>query len=80
MYNSVVYLCTNLCILPTRVYATEADAGGEREILFVFLFCLYLPAFYGLRSSFASAREGKREGEKESVLNFLLKRKFICSC
>lgn len=68
------------CLPNWRVCVPERQKG---EILFVFfLFCLYLPAFYGRHSSFffAGAREGKREGEKESILNFLLKRKFICSC
>lgn len=78
--RGVLCICAQISALFCQTKLSGCAQPGEREILFVFLFCWYLPAFYGPRSSFVSARECKREGEKESILNFLLKRKFICSC
>lgn len=75
---------------------TECAAGrragdGPRCLCFVLFFWLFFVCFFYfvyvslpfLRPALgllAAAEEGKREGEKESILNFLLKRKFICSC
>ena len=62
--------------------AREAKRGNIVCGFFYFVYnsLLFMAGTRAFFFFFACAREGKREGEKESILNFLLKRKFICSC
>lgn len=76
-----VCVCVSTCTaLPDRVCARRA--AGSVVCVFIFVY-VSLPFFFSFfffpltRPAGAGSRE---KGEKESVLNFLLKRKFICSC
>lgn len=57
MHDSGVYLCSNLC---TGLSDKQRERAPERqrEILFVFLFCLYLPAFLRLALKLCQRQRG----------------------
>lgn len=59
-----------------------AGERGKGNIVCVFILfisrCIFMSYTQALQA--AERVEKKNEGEKESILNFLLKRKFICSC
>lgn len=59
-----------------------AGERGKGNIVCVFILfisrCIFMSYTQALQA--AERLEKKNEGEKESILNFLLKRKFICSC
>lgn len=66
MHNSGV--CTNLC---TGLSDKQRERAPERqrEILFVFLFCLYLPAFFTARAQALPAPERVKERERKRVFS-----------
>lgn len=74
-------VCVSTCAaLPDRVCARRA--AGSVVCVFIFVYVslpFFFPSFFP-RSPGRPAHGSREKGEKESVLNFLLKRKFICSC
>ena len=70
MYN-LVYLHVNL----GGVQSEETVAEREREILFVFLLCVYLPAFLWPRARSFVVPECRRAGREREYSQFPSKKK-----